>query len=95
MQLAEALLRPARTGQVRRPAVPVEAMRDLGELLRLRRERLGLRQQDAARQVPVSHRLWCEVENFKRHEVGAATLLRMLRSVGIRVQLVLEAVPDA
>lgn len=91
MQLAAALLRPARTGQVRRQAVPVEAMRDLGELLRLRRQRLGLRQRDAAQQVQVSHRLWCEVEQAKRHEVGAATLLRMLRSVGVRVQLVLDA----
>lgn len=82
MQLAATLLRPARTGQV-----SPDLLQAIAPVIKASRQRLGLRQVDAARQVPMSHRLWCEVESGKRPGLKAATLFRMLKVLGIRLEL--------
>src|SRR5689334_5456254 len=55
---------------------------DLGRVLRECRRAIGLTQETAARLTGVSPRLWSECETGKRDQLGFATALRMLQTVG-------------
>ena len=55
---------------------------DLGRILRECRRSAGLTQGEAARLTGVSTRLWSECEQGKREQIGFATALRMLQTVG-------------
>src|SRR5476649_1514663 len=60
---------------------------EIATLLKSSRKTIGLTQQAAASRADVGHRLWAEVERGERPNVSLETALRMLRAVGVAVQL--------
>ena len=59
----------------------------IAKVLRRKRLALGVTQQEMARRVDVSARLWAEVERGERPNVSLETALRLLAAVGLRVRL--------
>lgn len=59
----------------------------IAKLLRAARLASGVTQGELAERAGVSQRLWAEVERGERPNVSLATALRMLRAVGIGVEL--------
>ena len=68
--------------------IPIHDLEQLGATLRDARRSLGLTQVDAAQLSGVSTRLWNETELGKRRQLGLDTILRMLNTMGIDLQLV-------
>lgn len=59
----------------------------LGRVIRVARESLGLTQKALALRAGVSTRLWAEVERGERPNVSFSSALRMLAEVGVSVRL--------
>jgi len=67
--------------------MPVMQYDHIARLLRAARLASGVTQRDLAERAGVSQRWWAEVERGERPNVSLATALRMLRAVGIGVEL--------
>ena len=74
--------------------IPIHDLEQLGATLRDARRSLGLTQVDAAQLSGVSTRLWNETELGKRRQLGLDTILRMLNTMGIDLQLVARGRED-
>ncbi len=65
----------------------IPTIQSLGEQLRHRRGLLDLTQSQAAGLTGVSHRLWSEVERGERPNVSMSTVIRMLQTLGLDLDL--------
>ncbi len=68
----------------------IHDLESLGETLREARRALGLTQLEAAQLSGVSTRLWNETELGTRRQLGLETILRMLNTMGIDLQLAMR-----
>jgi transcriptional regulator with XRE-family HTH domain len=86
------LTEPANHNQNPSPAA-VPDVGALGLALRRQRESMRLTQAEAAGLAGVSHRLWSEVERGVRPNASLNTVLRMLQTAGMDMQLTVRARP--
>lgn len=86
--------RPGTTKREAPNPIPVLDVHDLGLTLRRHRESIGLTQAEAAGLAGVSHRLWSEVERGARPNASLNTVLRMLQTAGMDMQLTVRARPS-
>ncbi len=70
-------------------------LRDIGTELKRRRTELALTQTAAANLTGVSQRLWSECERGERRNVSFETVLRMLHTLGLDIDLVQRGKPAA
>lgn len=66
----------------------IYSLKAIGDELKKRRAALALTQGDAARLTGVSQRLWSECERGERLNVSFDTILRMLHTLDLDIDLV-------
>jgi transcriptional regulator with XRE-family HTH domain len=66
---------------------------DLGRIIRDRRQQAGMTAAQAAELAGVSRRLWTELELGKRHQAGLGTVLRILETLGLGIDVEPRGLP--
>jgi transcriptional regulator with XRE-family HTH domain len=67
--------------------VRIYDLEELGQQIRTQRRELGLTQADAAGLGGVSQVLWSDIERGKRENVSLGTVLRILQTLGLDLEL--------
>ena len=75
--------------------MPIADLPDLGRRIRDQRKALALTQPEAAAMTGVSVALWSELEGGKRQNVSLGSVLRILHTLGLDLELVPRQRPAA